>query len=105
MKLFHGLSAFPITPADEHGRVNTEALARLLDPLCAAGVDSIGLLGSTGTYAYLTREERRRAVTAAVACVAKRTPVIVGAGALRTDQAQRCAQDAETAGADALLLA
>lgn len=46
---FHGLSAFPITPADEHGRVDVEMLARLLDRLCKASDDSIGLLGSTGT--------------------------------------------------------
>jgi 4-hydroxy-tetrahydrodipicolinate synthase len=105
VKTFHGLSAFPITPADEHGRVDTDAHGRLLQRLCAAGVDSIGLLGSTGIYAYLTREERRRAIAAAVACVAGRTPVIVGAGALRTDQAQDLARDAEAAGADALLLA
>ena len=32
---FHGLCAFPITPADAHGRVDTEMLARLLDRLCA----------------------------------------------------------------------
>ena len=72
MKLFHGLSAFPLTPADARGRVDTDAHARLLERLCAAGVDSIGLLGSTGIYAYLTREERRRTIAAAVACVAGR---------------------------------
>jgi 4-hydroxy-tetrahydrodipicolinate synthase len=70
MPLFHGLSAFPITPADEGGRVDTDALATLLGRLQAAGVDSVGLLGSTGTYAYLTRSERRRAVEAAAERVA-----------------------------------
>src|SRR5690242_6394595 len=105
MKIFYGLSAFPITPADERGRVDTDAQGALLERLCAAGVDSIGLLGSTGIYAYLTREERRRAVAAAIKCVASRVPVIVGVGALRTDQAQDLARDAEVAGADALLLA
>ena len=59
MTAFRGLSAFPITPADACGRVDTEALGRLLERLHAAGVDSIGLLGSTGGYMYLTREERR----------------------------------------------
>lgn len=102
---FHGLSAFPITPADDHGRVDTDVLCRLLERLCGARVASIGLLGSTGIYAYLTREERRRAVEAAVECVRGRTPVIVGVGALRTDQARDLARDAEAAGADALLLA
>ncbi|MGA0530817.1 dihydrodipicolinate synthase family protein [Hansschlegelia sp. KR7-227] len=102
---FCGLSAFPLTPADEQGRVDAGTLARLLERLCEAGVDSIGLLGSTGVYAYLTRDERRRAVTAAAECVGGRTPLVVGVGALRTDQAQALARDAEAAGADALLMA
>jgi 4-hydroxy-tetrahydrodipicolinate synthase len=105
MTLFHGLVAFPITPADTTGRVDTVALARLLARLAQARVDAIGLLGSTGTYAYLTRPERRRAVEAAVQCLGGRVPVIVGAGALRTEDAVAAAQDAQAAGADGLLLA
>lgn len=102
---FHGLSAFPPTPADGDGRVHAEALARLVDRLCEAGVDSIGLLGSTGLYSYLGRDERRRAVRAAAECVRGRVPLTVGVGALRTDQAVELARDAELAGADALLMA
>jgi 4-hydroxy-tetrahydrodipicolinate synthase len=105
MSIFHGLSAFPITPTDEAGRVDADALTRLLRRLADAGVDSIGLLGSTGTYAYLTRAERRRAIETATACVGGRVPVIVGIGALRTDEAQNLAQDADVAGANGLLLA
>lgn len=103
--IFRGLSAFPITPADMHGRVDTDALACLVERLAAARVDSVGLLGSTGTYVYLTRAERRRAVEAAAGCLAGRTPLIVGIGALRTDDAQDLARDAQAAGADGLLLA
>jgi 4-hydroxy-tetrahydrodipicolinate synthase len=105
MPIFHGLSAFPITPAHEQGHVDTDALATLLQRLVSAGVDSIGLLGSTGTYAYLTRSERRRAVEAAVECVGGRVPIIVGIGALRTSDTQDLARDAQAAGADGLLLA
>ncbi|MCJ2086618.1 dihydrodipicolinate synthase family protein [Methylobacterium sp. E-005] len=100
-----GLSAFPITPSDADGRVEADALRRLLEPLAAAGVDSIGLLGSTGTYAYLSRDERRRAVEIAVETVLGRTPLLVGIGALRTDDAIRLARDARAAGAAAGLLA
>lgn len=105
MSLFQGLSAFPITPADASGRVDTHALARLLERIQAAGVDSIGLLGSTGGYAFLSRDERRRAVDAAMASVGGKISIIVGVGALRTDEAQALAQDAKAAGADGLLLA
>ena len=100
-----GLSAFPITPADAAGRVDASALRGLLAPLATAGVDSIGLLGSTGTYAYLARSERRRAVEAAVDAVAGRVPILVGVGALRTDDAVALARDAGDAGAAAGLLA
>lgn len=103
--LFQGLSAFPLTPASADGRVDTDALGRLLERLVAARVDSIGLLGSTGIYAYLDRSERRRALAAAVEAVAGRNPLIVGIGALRTDWTLELARDAEMRGADGLLLA
>lgn len=100
-----GLSAFPITPSNRDGRVDVEALRALLDPLIAAKVDSIGLLGSTGSYPYFSRDERRRAVQAATALAEGRVPILVGIGALRTDEAVQLAQDARDAGATAGLLA
>lgn len=103
--LFHGLSAFPITPADAEGRVLARDLQGLLARLTKAGVDSIGLLGSTGSYMYLSRQERRRAVEVAAETVAGATPLMVGIGALRTDEAIALARDAAAAGANGLLLA
>jgi 4-hydroxy-tetrahydrodipicolinate synthase len=50
MTLLSGLSAFPITPSDPDGRVDLASLRALLVPLIEAGTDSIGLLGSTGSY-------------------------------------------------------
>ena len=76
----------------------------LVRRLSAARVDSIGLLGSTGTYAYLSRAERRRAIETAVS-EAGDTPVMAGVGALRTDEAVALAKDAKAAGAGAGLLA
>ncbi|WP_269714614.1 dihydrodipicolinate synthase family protein [Caulobacter sp. NIBR2454] len=105
MALFTGLSAFPITPADAEGRVDAEGVQKVVGRLVEARVDSIGLLGSTGTYAYLTREERRRAVEAAVERVQGAVPVMVGIGATTTAEVIRLGQDAKAAGADAVLLA
>jgi 4-hydroxy-tetrahydrodipicolinate synthase len=105
MALFKGLSAFPITPADADGRVDEAALEGLIRRLVAADVDSIGLLGSTGTYAYLTRDARRRAIETGLKAADGRCSVMVGIGALRTDDAVRLGQDARAAGAHAVLLA
>lgn len=99
------MSAFPITPTDASGIVDTPALARILGGIQEAGADSIGLLGSTGGYAFLSREQRRRAVETAIATVGGKIPVIVGVGALRTDKAEVLARDARDAGADGILLA
>ncbi len=105
MKTPRGLSAFPITPSQDDGRVDTAALQTLIARLVSAGVDSIGLLGSTGSYPYFTRAERRRAMDAAMECAAGRVPVLVGVGALRTDDSVALAKDALNAGAVAGLLA
>ncbi len=105
MSIFRGLSAFPITPADEHGRIDTDALGVLVQRLVDARVDSIGLLGSTGTYPFFTRAERRRAIDAMVVGIGGKMPILAGTGALRTDEAVLLARDACEAGADALLLA
>lgn len=104
MRLFTGLSAFPITPMTPSGQVIADDLATLVRRIEAGGADSIGLLGSTGTYMFLDREQRRRAVVTALAAVTS-TPVIVGVGALRTDTACDLARDAAAEGASGVLLA
>lgn len=105
MAPFTGLSAFPPTPANADGVVDVDALGALVDRLACAGVDAISVLGSTGIYAYLDRDQRMRAVEAAVEAAGGRVPVIVGVGALRTSWSQDLAIAAEQAGASGLLLA
>ncbi|WP_210480688.1 dihydrodipicolinate synthase family protein [Naasia sp. SYSU D00948] len=101
--MFTGLSAFPLTPL-RHDIVDESAYAGLVARLAEAGVDSIGALGSTGSYAYLDRDERRQAVRVAVENAGV-VPVIVGIGATRTSHVQAFAEDAQHAGAAAVLLA
>ena len=105
MTLFQGLAAFPITPANDNGRLDTEGLRTLIRRLADADVDSIGLLGSTGTYLYLDRTQRRAAVECAVEESAGRVPVMAGIGAVTTHEVLRLAADAQQAGAEGVLLA
>lgn len=101
--VFTGLSAFPLTPL-RNDVIDGSAYARLVARLAAAGVDSITALGSTGSYAYLSREERAAATRIAIEHAGD-IPVFVGIGALRTSQVQALADDAQNAGAAGVLLA
>lgn len=101
--MFSGLSAFPLTPLNE-SEIDEAAFVRQVERLADAGVDSICALGSTGSYAYLTRAERARIAQLAVRHAGD-VPVIVGIGALRTRDVLNLAQDAQQAGASGVLLA
>jgi 4-hydroxy-tetrahydrodipicolinate synthase len=91
--MFAGLCAFPLTPMDERG-IDEAAFTRLITRLAEAGVDSVGALGSTGNYAYLTRHERSRVARLAITA-ADGTPVMVGVGAARTAHVLALAEDAQ----------
>lgn len=54
-----GISAFPLTPLPGD-RVDEQAFTGLVERLVAAGVDSITVLGSTGSYPSLDRAVRAR---------------------------------------------
>ncbi|MFP3460775.1 dihydrodipicolinate synthase family protein [Arthrobacter globiformis] len=101
--MFNGLCAFPLTPL-AGDNVDDAALVRLVGRCVDAGADSIGVLGSTGIYTYLLREERLKVVEAAVDA-AQGTPVVAGVGAMRTRDVLACVEDAHSAGASGLLLA
>lgn len=103
MTLFTGLSGFPLTPlADD--RVDEASFVMLVSRLAEAGVDSITAVGSTGSYAYLSMDERARVARLAVEN-AGGTPVFVGVGALRTSHVLAHVKNAESAGAAGVLLA
>ncbi len=98
-----GLSAFPLTPMNE-ASIDEASFIRLIERLVAAGVDSIGALGSTGNYAYLTLKERLHVARIAVEHAGD-VPIIIGIGALRTRDVLAMADDAQKSGADGVLLA
>lgn len=105
-RLLTGLSAFPLTPVIDDGDtgIDEAAFTNLITCLAAARVDSITVLGSTGSYAYLTSDERQH-VVALAAATAGDVPVLAGIGATRTRDVLRHAADAQAAGASGLLLA
>ncbi len=101
--MFTGLSAFPLTPL-QNDAVDEAAFVRLIQRLAVSEVDSIAVLGSTGSYAYLSPEERRQVVQAAARHAGSK-PLIAGVGALRTSEVLANVRWAEESGATGILLA
>lgn len=77
--MFEGLSVAIVTPM-KGGRVDLEALDRLVDRLLEGGVDGIIPCGSTGEGATLTLEERRTVISRVLARVRGRAWVVPGTG-------------------------
>lgn len=101
--MFKGLSAFPLTPLKDE-RIDEHAFIALIGRLVEAEADSIGVLGSTGSYMYLSREERRRVIELSVR-EAGDIPVMASISELRLRDVLILAEDAQQAGASAVLLA
>jgi 4-hydroxy-tetrahydrodipicolinate synthase len=101
--LFGPLSAFPVTPL-VGGRVDARGVTTLVRRAVAGGADSIGALGSTGSYPYLDRADRRRVLHLSVEA-AGAVPVVVGIGALSTREVLEHVEDAQAGGAAGVLLA
>lgn len=102
--MFDGLISFPLTPLINDSAIDVQSFDRLMQRQVQAQVSMIAVLGSTGSYAYLNREERAQVVKLAVA-QASTVPVMAGIGAVRARDVLIHAEDAQNAGAKAVLLA
>ena len=103
-KEFRGVFPYLVSPIDEGGNVKEAVLSRLVDDLIAAGVHGLTPLGSTGEFAYLSREQRRRRVVEVVVKAARgRVPVVAGVASTTTADAVEQARAYETIGADGIL--
>lgn len=100
---FSGVFPAMTTPFREDRRIDHDQLAADAQRLEAAGVDGLVPVGSTGESATLTHDEHAQVVETVVDAV-EDVPVIAGAGSNATHEAVSLAEDAETAGADAVLL-
>ena len=100
---FHGVFPYLVSPIDARGEVKSEVLARLCDDLIAAGVHGLTPLGSTGEFAYLSREQRRRVVEVVVAAAGRRVPVVAGVASTTIADAVAQARDYRDLGVDGIL--
>ena len=104
MSLFTGSGVAIITPMQADGSVNFPVLKELLEFQLENGTDAIIICGTTGEASTMTDEEQIETVRFTVETVAKRVPVIAGAGSNDTAHAIELAKGCENVGVDGVLL-
>lgn len=93
-----------VTPLNADGSFNLGRLADLVEHLIEKGVHGLISGGSTGENYAQTVEERLQLAKFITEASKGRLPVIVGTGAMRTEDSLALARGAREMGADALLL-
>jgi 4-hydroxy-tetrahydrodipicolinate synthase len=104
MAIFKGAGVAIVTPFYENMEVNYDKLGELIEYQITNGTDSIIICGTTGEASTLTHEEHLECIRYTVDKVKKRIPVIAGTGSNSTDTAIYLSKEAESYGADGLLL-
>ena len=102
---FEGIYTPLVTPYHADFTLNDRALAETVEHLIAAGVHGIIVAGTTGEYYAQTPEERIALMGRVRALLGDRLPLIVGTGAMRTEDSIGFAEAAKAAGANAILVA
>ncbi len=100
---FRGVFPYLVSPVNSQGEIDSAVLRRLCNDLIAAGVHGLTPLGSTGEFAYLSWEQRRRVVEVVVEATKGRVPVVAGVASTTTADAVRQAREYEAMGCDGIL--
>lgn len=102
MQMFHGSIVALITPFKD-GKLDEKALEKMVEYHIASGTHGIVPTGTTGESPTLSEKEHTRVVELVVQIANGRIPVMAGAGSNNPIEAVHYSQEAEKAGADALL--
>ncbi|MDU9025745.1 dihydrodipicolinate synthase family protein [Pseudomonas corrugata] len=101
---FEGIYTPAITPLTSDGSIDKKAFAEVLEYLVDSKVHGVIIGGSTGEYYAHTPQERFDLAAQAKDVLRGRLPLIVGTGAIRTEDSVAYAEAAKAIKADALLV-
>ena len=102
--IFTGAGVAIVTPFNEDGSVNYDALGNLIEFQIENETDAIIICGTTGEASTLTDDEQIETIRFTVDKVNKRVPVVAGAGSNDTRHGIELCKRCEQVGADALLI-
>ncbi len=103
-KPFRGTFTVMITPFDEAGEVNVKALKKLVNWQIDQGIHGLIPLGSTGEFLSMSEDEKALVAETVIQTAAGRVPVLIGTGAEDTRDVVRLSKQAETLGADGVMI-
>jgi 4-hydroxy-tetrahydrodipicolinate synthase len=103
MKPLTGSIVALVTPMADDGRIDYDALRRLIDWHVAEGTDCIGVVGTTGESPTVSTDEHFEIIRVSVEHAKGRIPVMAGAGSNSTREAIELARYAQKVGADCSL--
>lgn len=101
---FEGIYTPAITPLTATGQIDNAAFADVLEYLIESKVHGIIIGGSTGEYYAHTSQERIDLAAHAKEVIGNRVALIVGTGAIRTEDSVEYAKAARAIKADAILV-
>ncbi len=102
--IFEGAGVALVTPFDKYGNINYPKMKELIEYQIANGIDSIICCATTGEGSALDIVEHVKGIAFCAEVVNGRVPVIAGTGSNDTSFAVKLSNEAEAAGADALLM-
>ena len=102
---FEGIYTPVVTPHTDSFEIDRLLFEQTINMLIDSGVSGVIVAGTTGEYYAQTTEERVELMQLAHKVIDKRVPLIVGTGAIRTEDSIYFAQQAKVLGANALLVA
>src|SRR5437762_2789174 len=88
-----------VTPMQDDGSIDYDALRRLIDWHIAEGTDCIGVVGTTGESPTVSVEEHCEVIRVAVEHAKGRVPIMAGAGGNSTQEAIDLSRYAKKVGA------
>ena len=104
MQVLSGSIVALVTPMDENGLVDFNALKKLVDWHVKEGTNGIVAVGTTGESATLEIDEHLEVVKSVVDYADGRIPIIAGSGSNSTAQAIKTTSESHKIGADYSLL-
>lgn len=101
---FEGIITPVVTPHHDDHSIDRTKFAEVLEFLIEKGINAPLIAGTTGEYYAQSAEERFELMRLAKDVIGNRLPLIVGTGAIRTEESIAYAEAAKEIGADAILI-